>query len=180
MGYQGEEGEEGQVAVEKRKAERGQARQIISNNPLQQTRGREYAKSVTVREFRQFLKDNKLEAWFEAGSLAAPAMKRFGPDEDGPIIRVDGYRAAGYCNWLSRQEGIAEEQWCYETNARKLSQEKVSVLVGLLAPSHALARAAKARYLSLVLDEQPQVCELGRRRQRGLNPPPSEQRACSA
>jgi formylglycine-generating enzyme required for sulfatase activity len=117
------------------------------------------AKPVTVREFRRFLKDNKLERWFEGGE-AAPLMKRYSPDEDGPIIAVDWHRAAAYCNWLSQQEGIPEDQWCYETNVRKLSEEKVSVLVSLLAPQHALARAAKARYLPLVLDQETQVTAL--------------------
>src|SRR5206468_3355621 len=84
-------------------------------------------------------------------------MKRWSPAEDGPIIFVDWYRAAAYCNWLSQLEGIPEDQWCYETNAQKLSKEKVGVLVSLLAPRHALARAANARYLSFVLDQQPQV-----------------------
>jgi serine/threonine protein kinase/formylglycine-generating enzyme required for sulfatase activity len=127
--------------------------------------GRTYAlaaKAVTVSEFRRFLKDNKLEEWFEAGGQAAPLMKRYGPDANGPAILVDWYRAAAYCNWLSRQEGVPEDQWCYETNARKLSQEKVSVLVSLLAPQHPLARAANARYLSLVLERQPQVTALKR------------------
>jgi serine/threonine protein kinase/formylglycine-generating enzyme required for sulfatase activity len=125
--------------------------------------GRTYAvaaKSVTVREFRRFLKENQLEEWFEAGGQAAPLMKRYSPDEDGPIILVDWYQAAAYCNWLSKVENIPEDQWCYETNARKLSQEKLSGLVSLLAPQHALARAANARSWSMVLDQQPQVTAL--------------------
>src|SRR5262249_25094175 len=81
------------------------------------------AKSVTVKEFRRFLRGSKLEAWFEAGGQAAPLMKKYSPDENGPIILVDWYRAAGYCNWLSEREGIPPEQWCYETNAQKLFHE---------------------------------------------------------
>jgi hypothetical protein len=76
--------------------------------------GRPYAlaaKAVTVREFRQFLKENKLEAWFDAGGQAAPLMKRYGPDENGPAILMDWYEAAAYCNWLSQQDGIPEDQW---------------------------------------------------------------------
>jgi eukaryotic-like serine/threonine-protein kinase len=125
--------------------------------------GRTYAlaaKSVTVREFRRFLKDNKLEAWFEAGGQAATRMKRYSPDEDGPIILVDWYRAAAYCNWLSQQEGIPEDQWCYETNAEKLSQAKVSNFVRLLLPQHPLARAARTNYFFSLLDQQPQVTAL--------------------
>jgi serine/threonine protein kinase/formylglycine-generating enzyme required for sulfatase activity len=86
--------------------------------------GRTYAlaaKPVTMREFRQFVIANKLEAWFEEGA-AAPLMKLRGPDENGPAILVDWYRAAAYCNWLSEQDGIPEDQWCYETDRRKQSQ----------------------------------------------------------
>jgi serine/threonine protein kinase/formylglycine-generating enzyme required for sulfatase activity len=72
------------------------------------------AKPVTVKEFQRFVRANKLEAWFEAGGQVLPLMKQYGPDENGPSIYVDWYRAAAYCNWLSKEEGIAEDQWCYE------------------------------------------------------------------
>jgi hypothetical protein len=61
---------------------------------------------------------------------------------------------------LSQQEGIPEDQWCYETNARKLLQEQASVMASLFAPQHVLARAAEARYLFSRLDQQPQVTAL--------------------
>jgi formylglycine-generating enzyme required for sulfatase activity len=115
------------------------------------------AKAVTVREFRLFLKESKLEAWFEAGGQSAPLMKQYGPDENGPAILVDWYRAAEYCNWLSRQDGIPEDQWCYETNAGKLSQMKASVLGSLLVPQDPLARAAGTSYLCSLLDRRPHV-----------------------
>jgi formylglycine-generating enzyme required for sulfatase activity len=34
-----------------------------------------------------------------------------------PATGVTWYEAAAYCNWLSEQEGIAKEQWCYLKNA---------------------------------------------------------------
>jgi formylglycine-generating enzyme required for sulfatase activity len=37
-------------------------------------------------------------------------------DPDCPIIGVIWYEAAEYCNWLSKQEGIPEDQWCYLPN----------------------------------------------------------------
>jgi formylglycine-generating enzyme required for sulfatase activity len=98
----------------------------------------------------------KLEEWFEEGGETAFWMKRYNPDEDCPIANVDWYHAAAYCNWLSHHEGIPEDQWCYETNARKLSQEKVRVMVSLLGPQPGLARAAN----TILLGRQPQVTAL--------------------
>jgi formylglycine-generating enzyme required for sulfatase activity len=115
------------------------------------------AKAVTVREFRRFLQESKLEAWFAAGGETAPLVKRYSPDENGPAILVDWYRAAAYCNWMSRQDGTPEDQWCYETNARRLSQEQQSVLASLPLPHHPLARAASSSYLLYLQDQQPQV-----------------------
>jgi len=42
-------------------------------------------------------------------------MRRY-PEPTCPIGGVDWYEAAAYCNWLSKQEGIAKEEWCYETD----------------------------------------------------------------
>jgi len=36
--------------------------------------------------------------------------------DDSPQTKVTWYEAAHYCNWLSEQEGITSEQWCYEPN----------------------------------------------------------------
>src|SRR5262249_15874499 len=33
--------------------------------------------------------------------------------DNGPIVALSWYEAAEYCNWLSAQEGIPPEQWCY-------------------------------------------------------------------
>jgi formylglycine-generating enzyme required for sulfatase activity len=119
------------------------------------------AKPVTVRDFRQFVKENKLEGWFEAdGQTPLLSMKWFTPDEDCPMILVDWYHAAAYCNWLSQQDGIPEDQWCYETNARERFEEKMSVYRSLLLLHHPLARAVSARYFFFLQDQQPEVTEL--------------------
>jgi formylglycine-generating enzyme required for sulfatase activity len=34
------------------------------------------------------------------------------------VLGVTWYEAAEYCNWLSREEGLAEDQWCYVPNAQ--------------------------------------------------------------
>jgi formylglycine-generating enzyme required for sulfatase activity len=116
------------------------------------------AKPVTVSEFWRFVKENKLEKWFEAGGEVEPLMKRYSRAENGPIILVDWYTAAAYCNWLSQQDGIREDQWCYDTNAWALPREKVSVFVSLLLPHDPLTGATSTSYF--LLDRQPQVTAL--------------------
>jgi formylglycine-generating enzyme required for sulfatase activity len=62
-------------------------------------------KLVTVAEFKKCLPDFQ-------------RPKQYSPGEDTPINGVSWYDAARYCNWLSEQEQIAKEQWCYEPNAK--------------------------------------------------------------
>jgi serine/threonine protein kinase/formylglycine-generating enzyme required for sulfatase activity/tetratricopeptide (TPR) repeat protein len=35
-------------------------------------------------------------------------------DDNAPATRIQWYIAAQYCNWLSEQEGISRDQWCYD------------------------------------------------------------------
>ena len=39
------------------------------------------------------------------------------PEPNCPILGVSWYEAVAYCNWLSEQEGLAADQWCYVPNA---------------------------------------------------------------
>jgi formylglycine-generating enzyme required for sulfatase activity/tRNA A-37 threonylcarbamoyl transferase component Bud32 len=57
-------------------------------------------KPITVAQWMQFVK---------APSFA----RRYSPEPDGPMISLSWFDAARYCNWLSEQEGIPKEQWCY-------------------------------------------------------------------
>src|SRR5262249_6730121 len=59
---------------------------------------------VTVEQWRRFQKDWNVKKTFPATFL---------PGDNGPVINVTWYEAARYCNWLSEQEGIPEDQWCY-------------------------------------------------------------------
>jgi formylglycine-generating enzyme required for sulfatase activity len=70
---------------------------------------------VTVREFRRFLKESKLKEKFNR-RINLAMMRRHSPDETCPMIMLDWYSAAEYCNWLSKEEGIPEDQWCYQAS----------------------------------------------------------------
>jgi formylglycine-generating enzyme required for sulfatase activity len=63
------------------------------------------AKEVTVEQFLRFRASHQYR-------------KSYAPTPDCPINDVAWYEAAAYCNWLSQQEGIPEDQWCYVPNAR--------------------------------------------------------------
>ncbi len=40
--------------------------------------------------------------------------KQYSREADAPANRVTWYQAAEYCNWLSKEEDIPEDQWCYD------------------------------------------------------------------
>src|SRR5262249_27581781 len=33
---------------------------------------------------------------------------------DSPVLGTNWYQAVAYCNWLSKEEGMPESEWCYE------------------------------------------------------------------
>lgn len=68
------------------------------------------ATETTVDQFQQFLDDpstpEKVRDDFHFS-------EQYAPTEDAPQISVTYEEAVRYCQWLSRKEGIAEDQWCY-------------------------------------------------------------------
>ena len=79
--------------------------------PHQQRIGRTFAiasKIVTKAQFRHFQQANP--------DVGKPDIEQCSRTDDSPQIDVDWYDAARYCNWLSKNEGIPKEQWCYAPN----------------------------------------------------------------
>jgi formylglycine-generating enzyme required for sulfatase activity len=68
------------------------------------------AKAVTVKEFLPYYKRRFGRDY--------DYLKERAPSEDCPVHGTTWHMAAGYCNWLSGQEGIPETQWCYETDGK--------------------------------------------------------------
>ena len=68
--------------------------------------GRSFAiasKEVTVEQFLRFSKEHEY-------------IKDYAPTVSCPVHYVSWYKAAAYCNWLSEQDGILKDQWCYVPN----------------------------------------------------------------
>ncbi len=83
--------------------------------PRRMTIPRQYAiaaTEVTIPEFQKFLKISSIS--IPRYNLPASFLAKYSPDPDGPWVGPDWYTAAHYCNWLSEQEGLPRDQWCYE------------------------------------------------------------------
>jgi formylglycine-generating enzyme required for sulfatase activity len=60
------------------------------------------------------------------------------PETTCPIWGVLWYEAAMYCNWLSKEEGIPEDQWCYEIKGNAVTlKAKYLSLSGYRLPTEA-------------------------------------------
>jgi formylglycine-generating enzyme required for sulfatase activity len=73
------------------------------------------AKSVTVEQYRKF--DDSYEL--------PPVYTRIA---DLPVVGTSWHQAAAYCNWLSKEEGIDQDQWCYEIEDGQVTKLKANYL----------------------------------------------------
>ncbi len=68
------------------------------------------SKEVTVEQFQRFLKENP--------RIQVKNNQLLSPEPTCPMNAATWYAAAAYCNWLSKQEGFPEDQWCYGPNEK--------------------------------------------------------------
>lgn len=93
------------------------------------------AHEITIEDFRRF----KPEADVDAST---------GPTGRCPIHLVSWWDTGQYCNWLSEQDGIPEDQWCYVPNFDGLRKQGMELkpnyleLTGYRLPSEAEWRYA--------------------------------------
>jgi eukaryotic-like serine/threonine-protein kinase len=61
-----------------------------------------------VEQFETFLKENP--------RVQGENDKVYSPVPTCPVGSVSWFDATAYCNWLSKREGIPEDEWCYGPN----------------------------------------------------------------
>lgn len=74
------------------------------------------SKSVTLAQYRSLTGDK-----YEIG-------EKYTYDPNLPVVGIDWYMAAQYCNLLSKEEGIPENQWCYEITGPQAVKLKANYL----------------------------------------------------
>jgi formylglycine-generating enzyme required for sulfatase activity len=89
-------------------------------------------KEVTVEQFQRFLKLAKIT--IDRYQVSPGFLKKYSPDPQGSWTGPEWYTAAHYCNWLSEQEGLPEDQWCY------LPDESGAYAEGMSMPADVLER----------------------------------------
>jgi len=70
------------------------------------------SKEVTIGQYRRF------DPAFDIAERGQKQLLKIGTQaaETYPVFAVSLYDAAAYCNWLSRQEQIPEDEWCFVPN----------------------------------------------------------------
>jgi formylglycine-generating enzyme required for sulfatase activity len=103
------------------------------------------AKEVTLEQFQRFLKLGGIT--IDRYQVGVSFLSRYSPDPGGPWIAPDWYTAAHYCNWLSEQENLPKEQWCYIPSEAGAYAEGMSIPADVLQRTgYRLPTAAEWEY----------------------------------
>jgi formylglycine-generating enzyme required for sulfatase activity len=106
---------------------------VVSETPRRILIPRSFAiasKEVTVEEFQRFTKLANINN--DRYHVPPSYLYKRSPDPGGPWISTEWYTAAHYCNWLSEQEGLPKEQWCYIPNESGYYAEGMSIAANVL------------------------------------------------
>jgi serine/threonine protein kinase/formylglycine-generating enzyme required for sulfatase activity/tetratricopeptide (TPR) repeat protein/energy-coupling factor transporter ATP-binding protein EcfA2 len=83
---------------------------------------------VTVAQFQRFVNTHDQ---FKLGPITLNKSTR---PPNGPWIAPNWYAAAAYCNWLSEQEHLPKDEWCY------IPHEHAGFAEGMTIPADVLVR----------------------------------------
>jgi serine/threonine protein kinase/formylglycine-generating enzyme required for sulfatase activity/tetratricopeptide (TPR) repeat protein len=83
-------------------------------------------KEVSIEQYQKFVQTN---SQFE---VDRSYWKLYSPAASGPWIGATWYAAVAYCNWLSAQERLPKEQWCYLPNAAGFFAEGMKIPADVL------------------------------------------------
>jgi eukaryotic-like serine/threonine-protein kinase len=87
------------------------------------------AKSVTLAEYQRF----------DPGY--GGETQQWSPTGDCPVLGISWFQAAAYCNWLSKQEGLPESEWCYEPLREAKAVPVLGYKVGMKLAANYLKRS---------------------------------------
>jgi formylglycine-generating enzyme required for sulfatase activity len=87
-------------------------------------------KEVTKDQFQRFLKQAMIT--IDRYQVSPGVLNKFSPDAEGPWTGPEWYTATHYCNWLSEQEGLPRDQWCYLPNESGAYAEGMSIPADVL------------------------------------------------
>ena len=104
-------------------------RNVVMETPRRPVIPRRFAiaaKEVTVDQWLRF------ERTHTGLGLPPAFVNEYSPGPDGPMIGFSWYIAAEYCNWLSEQEGLPKDQWCYAPNEAGAYAEGMTIPADVL------------------------------------------------
>ena len=70
------------------------------------------SKEVTVEQYQKFVQESP------QFRVEQSDLEKYARTPDSPVIGLTWFTAVAYCNWLSKQEGLPPDQWCYAPDDR--------------------------------------------------------------